>query len=73
MNCNYSSYSLEGVILDCFKEGAVTIIPEKIRLVGFVSEAQLRMNAIMNNFKKNSLKKPDMFCIKFDCCHLNQA
>jgi hypothetical protein len=64
--------------LNYFWEGAATKIPEKIKLVGFVSRAQVchkhKMSATTNYlWKRNGPRKPEMFYITFHCYHLNQV
>jgi ribosomal protein L31E len=60
-------------------ERTATKIPEKIKLVGFVSRAQLcheERSAHLRIFlcrKKNGLIKPKMFYIMFDYYNLNYA
>jgi hypothetical protein len=61
-------------------EGPATKIPEKIKPVGFVSEARLchkhQMSATTNKFlfaEKNDTRKPEMFYITPACYNLKQA
>jgi hypothetical protein len=55
-------------------------MPSKIKFVGFVFAARIchehRTGAVTNKFffsKNEWPKKPEVFSINFDCCHLNQG